>query len=91
MLAATLLSLGVVFLAELGDRSHLITTTYVLRYRWRVVLLGVALASYLVHGVSVSVGPLPGCRAANAPMAFASAIAFLSFAVWAWRDGTGDE
>jgi len=27
MLAATLLSLGVVFLAELGDRSQLITMT----------------------------------------------------------------
>jgi len=31
MLAATLLSLGVVFLAELGDRSQLITMTYALR------------------------------------------------------------
>ena len=53
MLAATLLTLGVVFLAELGDRSQLITMTYALRYRWWLVLTGVAIAAFLVHGVSV--------------------------------------
>jgi len=31
VLATTILSLGVVFLAELGDRSQLITMTYALR------------------------------------------------------------
>jgi putative Ca2+/H+ antiporter (TMEM165/GDT1 family) len=57
MLAAALLSLGVVFLAEFGDRSQLITMTYALRYGWWVVL----------------------------PVA--SALAFLIFAVWTWREG----
>ncbi|HYB80242.1 MAG TPA: TMEM165/GDT1 family protein [Mycobacterium sp.] len=88
MLAATLLSLGVVFLAELGDRSQLITMTYVLRYRWWVVLTGVALASFMVHGVSVTIGHFLGTALPARPMAFASAIAFLIFAVWAWREGT---
>jgi putative Ca2+/H+ antiporter (TMEM165/GDT1 family) len=37
MLTTTLLRLGVVFLAELGDRSQLITMTHALRYRWWVV------------------------------------------------------
>lgn len=40
MLAAMLISLGVVFLAELGDKSQLITMTYALRHRWWVVLSG---------------------------------------------------
>ncbi|BBX64113.1 hypothetical protein MSAS_32870 [Mycobacterium saskatchewanense] len=52
MLAPTLLSLGVVFLAELGNRSQLITMAYALRYRWCVMLLGVAVAAFGVHGVS---------------------------------------
>ncbi|MGA9679048.1 MAG: TMEM165/GDT1 family protein [Mycobacterium sp.] len=91
MLAATLLSLGVVFLAELGDRSQLITMSYALRYRWWVVLLGVALASCLVHGISVSIGHFLGATLPTRPLAFASAIAFLLFAVWAWREGTGDD
>jgi len=87
MLAATLLSLGVVFLAEIGDRSQLITMTYALRYRWWVVLTGVAIAAFLVHGVSVAVGHFLGTTLPARPMAFASAIAFLIFAVWAWREG----
>jgi putative Ca2+/H+ antiporter (TMEM165/GDT1 family) len=92
MLAATLLTLGVVFVAELGDRSQLITMTYALRYRWWVVLTGVALAAFMVHGVSVTIGHYLGATLPARPMAFASAIAFLAFAVWAWREGaTADE
>jgi putative Ca2+/H+ antiporter (TMEM165/GDT1 family) len=92
MLAATLLTLGVVFLAELGDRSQLITMTFALRYRWWVVLTGVAIAACLVHGVTVGIGHFLGTTLPARPMAFASAIAFLIFAVWAWREGgAGDE
>ncbi len=90
MLAATLLSLGVVFLAELGDRSQLLTMTYALRYRWWVVLTGVSIASFMVHGVSVAIGHFLGATLPARPMAFASAIAFLIFAVWAWREGATD-
>jgi Ca2+/H+ antiporter, TMEM165/GDT1 family len=91
MLTATLLTLGVVFLAELGDRSQLITMTYALRYRWWVVLTGVAIAACVVHGVSVSVGHFLGATLPSRPIAFASAIAFLIFAVWAWREGGADD
>ena len=91
MLAATLLSLGVVFLAELGDRSQLLTMTYALRYRWWVVLTGVAIASFSVHGISVAIGHFLGTTLPARPMAFAAAIAFLIFAVWAWREGADSD
>ena len=91
MLAATLLSLGVVFLAELGDRSQLITMTYALRYRWWVVLTGVAIAACLAHGVSVTIGHYLGATLPARPLAFASGVAFLIFAVWAWRESTSDD
>jgi len=87
MLTATLLSLGVVFLAELGDRSQLLTMAYALRYRWWVVLTGVGVAAFGAHGVSVLIGHFLGTALPARPMAFASAIAFLIFAVWAWREG----
>lgn len=44
MLAAALISCGVVFLAELGDKSQLITMTYALRHRRWVVLGDVGIA-----------------------------------------------
>lgn len=92
MLAAALLSFGVVFLAELGDRSQLITMTYALRYRWWVVLAGVGIAACVAHGVSVAIGHFLGVTLPAQPMAFAAAIAFLAFAVWTWRESTnGDD
>lgn len=90
MLAATLLSLGAVFLAELGDRSQLITMTYTLRYRWWVVLTGVAIAAFTVHGVAVAIGHFLGSTVPARPAACVSAIAFLIFAVWVWRQGVRD-
>jgi putative Ca2+/H+ antiporter (TMEM165/GDT1 family) len=87
MLAATLVSLGVVFLAELGDKSRLMKMTYALRHRWWVVLAGVGVTSFLVHALSVTVGHFLGLTLPERPIAFAAAIAFLLFAVWTWRDG----
>lgn len=86
MLSAALVSLGVVFLAELGDKSQLITMTYALRHRWWVVLSGVGIAAFLVHGLSVTIGHFLGLTLPERPIAFAAAVAFLLFAVWTWRD-----
>jgi putative Ca2+/H+ antiporter (TMEM165/GDT1 family) len=90
MLSAALLSFAVVFLAELGDKSQLITMTYALRHRWWVVLSGVGIAAFLVHGISVAVGHFLGLTMPERPIAFAAAVAFLGFAVWTWREGTAD-
>jgi putative Ca2+/H+ antiporter (TMEM165/GDT1 family) len=92
MFTAALVSLGVVFLAELGDKSQLMTMTYALRHRWWVVLSGVAIASFLVHGLSVTIGHFVGLTLPQRPIAFAAAIAFLLFAAWTWRDArSGDD
>ena len=87
MLAATLVSLGVVFLAELGDKSQIMTMTYALRHRWWVVLSGVGIASFLVHGLSVTIGHVLGLTLPERPIACAAAVVFLLFALWTWRDG----
>jgi putative Ca2+/H+ antiporter (TMEM165/GDT1 family) len=93
MLTAALVSLSVVFVAELGDKSQLMTMTYALRHRWWVVLSGVAIASFMVHGLSVTIGHFVGLTLPERPIAFAAAIAFLLFAAWTWRDGhkNGDD
>lgn len=91
MLTAILISLAVVFVAELGDKSQLITMTYALRHRWWVVLSGVAIAAMLVHGLSVAIGHFLGLTLPQRPIAFAGAIAFLLFAIWTWREGRGSD
>jgi putative Ca2+/H+ antiporter (TMEM165/GDT1 family) len=94
VLSAALVSLGVVFVAELGDKSQLMTMTYALRHRWWVVLSGVAIAAFLVHGLSVTIGHFVGLTLPQRPIAFAAATAFLLFAAWTWhgsRKGDDDE
>jgi Ca2+/H+ antiporter, TMEM165/GDT1 family len=91
MLTAIVVSLSVVFIAELGDKSQLMTMTYALRHRWWVVLSGVGIASFLVHGLSVTIGHFLGLTLPERPIAFAAAIAFLGFAVWTWREGRAAE
>src|SRR6185312_1511602 len=90
MLSAALISLGVVFVAELGDKSQLITMTYALRHRWWVVLSGVAIAALLVHGLSVLIGHFLGLTLPERPIAFAAAVAFFVFAAWTWRERRDD-
>lgn len=86
MLAAALVSLGVVFVAEMGDRSQLMSMTYALRHHWWVVLSGVAVAALMVHGLAVTIGHFLGVTLPERPIAFAAAISFFMFAVWTWRE-----
>jgi putative Ca2+/H+ antiporter (TMEM165/GDT1 family) len=60
MLTAALVSVSVVFVAELGDKSQLMAMTYALGHRWWVVLTGVGISSLLVHGLSVAIGHFLG-------------------------------
>jgi putative Ca2+/H+ antiporter (TMEM165/GDT1 family) len=50
---AFLLSLGVVFLAELRDKSQLMALAFAARYRAMTVLLAVTTATLVVHAGSV--------------------------------------
>jgi Ca2+/H+ antiporter, TMEM165/GDT1 family len=89
MLTGILVSFPVVFLAELPDKSQLITMSYALRYRAWLVLSGAALAAFMVHGLSVTIGHFLGLTLPQRPLAFVAATVFLAFAIWAWR-GSGD-
>jgi putative Ca2+/H+ antiporter (TMEM165/GDT1 family) len=85
---AFLLSFGVIFLAELGDKSQLMAMTFATRYRPLTVLLAVTLATLLVHAGSVVVGALFAVALPRDLISIVAGIAFLVFAAWTIR---GDE
>ena len=87
MLTAVLVSFTVVFFAELGDKSQLMTMTYAVRHRWWVVLSGVGVAALMVHGLSVTIGHFLGLTLPQRPIALAAAVTFLMFAAWTWPSG----
>ncbi len=85
MLAALALSFGVVFVAELGDKSQLMAMTYALRYRWWVVLLGILTATTAVHAVSVFAGHHLGLAIPTDLLSIVAGLAMAVFGFWTLR------
>jgi len=85
---AFLLSFGVIFVAELGDKSQLMAMTLATRYKPWPILAGITVATAGVHAVSVLVGALAGKSLPTDWITLVAGIAFLAFAAWTLR---GDE
>jgi putative Ca2+/H+ antiporter (TMEM165/GDT1 family) len=89
-MSAFLLSTAVIFVAELGDKSQLMAMTFAARYRARDVLIGITVATAIVHLASVGIGLAVGTAFADhqGVIAVVAGVAFLAFAGWTLR---GDE
>ena len=85
VLIAFAVSFGVVFVAELGDKSQLMALTFATRYRPLPVLIGITIATAVVHAVSVAVGYGLGAALPTGWIALAAGLAFLVFGGWTLR------
>jgi putative Ca2+/H+ antiporter (TMEM165/GDT1 family) len=85
---AFLLGFGVIFVAELGDKSQLMAMTFATRYRFWTVLAGITTATALVHLASVGLGAVVGVHLPTALLSVIAGVAFLAFGAWTLR---GDE
>ena len=84
-LVAFAVSFGVVFVAELGDKSQLMALTFATRYRALPVLTGITLATTAVHLVSVAIGHGLGAALPTGWIALVAAVAFVGFGAWTLR------
>ncbi|MGI8938868.1 MAG: TMEM165/GDT1 family protein [Iamia sp.] len=82
---AVLVSLGVIFVAELGDKSQLMALAFATRYRAGPVLLGITLATAAVHAVSAVVGAVLGAQLPTRTLTIVAGLAFFGFAAWTYR------
>ena len=88
---AFLLSLAVIFVAELGDKSQLMALAFATRYRARDVLFGITVATLLVHLGSVVLGSVVSTALPTDLIAVVAGVAFLVFAAWTLRGDALDE
>jgi Ca2+/H+ antiporter, TMEM165/GDT1 family len=86
--AALWLSFGVIFIAELGDKSQLMAMTFATRYRVWPVVAGITVSTALVHLVSVGLGAGFSEVIPTNLVNVIAAVAFFGFAAWTLR---GDE
>jgi Ca2+/H+ antiporter, TMEM165/GDT1 family len=85
MLTALVVSFAVIFVAELGDKSQLMALTFGTRFPMLPVLLGITLATALVHLVSVVAGVVVGAALPTTTVTVLAALAFVGFGVWTLR------
>lgn len=85
---AFIISLVMVFLAEMGDKTQLVALTLAGRYKPGLVLAGVAAATAVAHVVSVAFGGLLGNLLAGPWVAYLAGLSFIVFGIWTMR---GDE
>jgi putative Ca2+/H+ antiporter (TMEM165/GDT1 family) len=89
---AFLLSFGVIFVAELGDKSQLMAMTLASRYRPWPILAGITVATASVHAASVLIGAAAGKSLPSDWITLLAGFAFLGFAAWTLRgDALTDE
>ncbi|MER7276490.1 TMEM165/GDT1 family protein [Dactylosporangium sp. NPDC000244] len=84
-LSALAISFGVIFVAELGDKSQLMALTFATRFRTVPVLIGITIATAVVHLVSVAVGYGLGAALPTAWISLVAALAFFAFGAWTLR------
>jgi putative Ca2+/H+ antiporter (TMEM165/GDT1 family) len=85
---AFFISFGIIFVAELGDKSQLMALTFAARYKAITILIAISAATAVVHLVSVLVGAAAGIALPTKSLSIIAGIAFLGFAAWTLR---GDE
>jgi putative Ca2+/H+ antiporter (TMEM165/GDT1 family) len=83
--AAFWLSFGVVFVAELGDKSQLMALTFATKYRPALVMTGIVAATVLINAISVGVGYGVGLALPTRWISLVAGLFFLGFALWTLR------
>ena len=88
---AALSAFGVVFVAELGDKTQLLALGFGARYSLRTVAIGLTLGYAAAGAIAATVGGVLGATLPERPVALAGGVLFLVFAVMTLRDEGDDE
>jgi putative Ca2+/H+ antiporter (TMEM165/GDT1 family) len=83
--------MGLVFVAELGDKTQLIALGFGARHRVVPVLIGMFLGYGLANLAAVVVGGILGATLPTRALGIGGGILFLVFALWSLRPERADE
>jgi putative Ca2+/H+ antiporter (TMEM165/GDT1 family) len=84
-MTALLVAFGLVFVAELGDKSQLLVLAFASRYRPRLVVPAIFAATAAMHLVSVGIGSAAGRVLPLFWVQVVSGVAFILFGLWSLR------
>jgi len=82
---AVVVAFGVVFVAELGDKTQLLALNFGARYSLRVVAVGLAIGYAGANVIATIIGGVLGAALPERPIQIVGGLIFLGFAVGALR------
>ncbi len=82
--------MGLVFVAELGDKTQLVALGFGARHRIGPVLVGMAIAYAVANLLAVVVGGLLGAALPTRAIGLVGGVLFLGFAAWSLRSDDND-
>jgi putative Ca2+/H+ antiporter (TMEM165/GDT1 family) len=85
LIATTASAFGLVFLAEVGDKTQLLAMGFGARYPMRTVMIGLALGFAAAGAIAAVVGGVLGAALPEKPIAIVGGILFLLFALLTLR------
>ncbi len=85
MLTALWVSFGLVAIGEMGDKSQLVALAFASVYRWWQVVIGILIATLVVHAGSVAVGKVAAENLPETALSIVAGISFFGFAAWTLR------
>ena len=84
-------ALGVVFVAELGDKTQLVAMSLGARHHLRQVVIGLAIAYVVSSGLAAVVGGLLGAALPERALSIGGGVAFIGFAVFELIRARGED
>jgi putative Ca2+/H+ antiporter (TMEM165/GDT1 family) len=91
MLQAMVVAAVLVAVAELGDKTQMLTLVLASRYPARQVFIGVLLAVIGLQLLAVTAGTIVGDLLPERLLAWVTAALFIGFGIWSLRDASGGD
>lgn len=85
LVAALVVAFGVVFVAELGDKTQLLALSFGARYPLRTVALGLAIGYAIANLAATVIGGVLGAALPDRAIQIAGGVIFIGFAIAALR------
>lgn len=91
MLYIFLVALTLIMIGELADKSQLLALLLATRYKAWQVLIGIFIATFVVHFFTTLVGQLAGAAIPEGVIPWLTGVLFVGFGIWTLRGDRVDE
>ncbi|SCZ81679.1 TMEM165/GDT1 family protein [Acidaminobacter hydrogenoformans] len=91
MFAEYFQALALIFIAEMGDKTQILSMAFATKFKIRQILIGVALGAALNHGLAIAFGTLLSRYVPLELLQLVAGVLFLFFAFWSLQAQEAEE